>query len=128
MLSIRDCRKLIDDKSLSDKEIEQIRDAMYAVVEPLIDFIREKLGAAQERSEDQEAPFESDDAPDPFSSVNRLLAVLPPDERDHLIERAGMREYDGAMPRSEAEKHALQDLWRQGLGRLQQRTETGGEG
>ncbi len=128
MLSVRNCRKLIDDKSLSDGEIERIRDAMYAVAEPLVDFIRAKLGAGQERSGDHEDLFEANEAPDPFSSFNRLLAVLPVEEQEHLIERAGIREYDGGMPRSEAENHALQDLWRKGLGRLQQHAETGGEG
>lgn len=37
MLSIEEIRKSLDDKSLSDKEVEEIRDGLYGLAEVIFD-------------------------------------------------------------------------------------------
>lgn len=40
----------------------------------------------------------------------RLVELAPPDRREELEERAAIREFDGGLPRTEAERAALRDL------------------
>jgi len=41
MLSIEQCRKLIGDKTLSDKEVEEIRDELYVLANLAFDHWKE---------------------------------------------------------------------------------------
>jgi hypothetical protein len=43
MISIEQCRKLIADKSLTDEEIEQVRDELYALANLAFDSWRESI-------------------------------------------------------------------------------------
>lgn len=42
MISIEECKKYIGETNLSDKEIEKIRELLYAFVERSLDYIVEK--------------------------------------------------------------------------------------
>jgi hypothetical protein len=37
MLSVEDCRKYLGNTSLSDKQVEEFRDAIFALVENMVD-------------------------------------------------------------------------------------------
>jgi hypothetical protein len=36
-LTIKDCRKYLNDETLTDEKVEQIRDALYVIVESVFD-------------------------------------------------------------------------------------------
>jgi hypothetical protein len=44
------------------------------------------------------------------------VAALPPGDRERFEERAGVREFEGGMPRPEAERAALADVLGAGPG------------
>ena len=42
MLSIEECKKYIEDLNLTDKQIEEARDLVYAFVEQALDYVTER--------------------------------------------------------------------------------------
>lgn len=50
MLSIEQCRKLIDDKNLTDKEIEEIRDELYVLANLAFEHWRETKTKKKEKA------------------------------------------------------------------------------
>ena len=100
---------MIEDKSLSDQQIEIIRDHLYALADTIVGLV----------SPSAEASGESRD-----SAFIRIVTLLPEGEREMTEERAAIHEYDGMMSRDEAEKETLRNLWRIGLGSLQQEKES----
>lgn len=49
----------------------------------------------------------------PTPTFAEYRATLNVHERDHLDERAAIREFDGNLPRAEAEQKAVADMQRQ---------------
>lgn len=56
MLSIEQCRKLIDDKNLSDEEVEQIRGELYVLANLAFDHWKDTKNSAKKPLEGQESP------------------------------------------------------------------------
>lgn len=56
MISVKQCKTYIDDTNLSDKEIEEIRNEIYALVEGVFDSLEQKsikeLDYAKRNSDD----------------------------------------------------------------------------
>ena len=95
MLKVERCRRLLGKhgRELSDAEVERIRDSLYAVAGMMVDaFVEPGLGGRR--------PFE------------RALELVPENESDAVAERAAIMEFDGNLPRIEAEKRAALHLVR----------------
>ncbi len=86
MLSLEKCREILRKESLSDGEIETVRDQLYELAE-----------AALARCSILDLGRES------------VRARLDPEDSE-LSERAAIREYDGAMSRPAAELAAVIDF------------------
>ncbi len=57
MLSIEQCRKLIDDKNLSDEEVEQIRGELYVLANLAFDHWKEAKKGDKKLPEGQKTPL-----------------------------------------------------------------------
>ena len=72
----------------SDTELEKIRDSLYAMARVIVERLPEKRRGGM------------------FP-----IAFLPEDERYEAEERAAIHEFDGGLPRDEAERLALEENW-----------------
>ncbi len=82
MRSIRRCRELLDPKcSKTDAEIDHLRDDMMVLADIALDLLRDSR-----------------------------FKVITDEEQMEILERASIMEFDGHMPRVEAENKA-REMW-----------------
>ena len=90
MLSLARCRKLLPGgyKNVSDEELLELLDELYALSEVIVAKAEDELSANRGR----------------FQAATEKL---PPNERDEVDERAAIMEFDGGLRRDEAERAAI---------------------
>lgn len=116
MLSLKRCRELLGFKcALTDYELGVLRDQLYGLAQVLVEAVLDRRrgegcsGAAEAVPVD--GVGENGSAPS-IKSLQDMLTQLPPDQREHLEERAAIREFDGSLGRDEAERAAIFEYWR----------------
>jgi len=106
MLSLAECRVALDGEcSLSDEELEALRDQHYALAEMLIDYITAPDVTEVDRS--RHSGPDSETAP---RRLQEAQAHSPELDWGAVEERAAIREFDGHQSRDEAERGAVSDL------------------
>lgn len=96
MLSLARCRQILGRScQLNDQELETVRDQLYALADIAVDTGRQ-------------SHWLRDPAVD-VGADGHALRHLPDEIRESVIERAAIMEYDGALPRADAELAALSD-------------------
>lgn len=95
MLSLQQCRSLLGtDCNLTDAQVEQLRQELYALSEVAIGALQnQKLGPKSNSSGDPE--------------ICPMLSQIPDCERAQFEERAAILEYQGKLTRPEAERQAF---------------------
>jgi hypothetical protein len=98
MLSLQECRKILGPScSLDDNDIALLRDSYYSLADVILSSYRKK----------QKTPPKTTPYPKTKPSFENMLKLLSEAEREEVIERAGIMEYDGQLPREKAEEIAL---------------------
>jgi hypothetical protein len=99
MLSLQRCREILGtDSSLSDSDLQLLRDQLYALGRATVEALpRQPRTNGSPRS------------PEGFAEA---LSALPEDDRYELQERAAIAEFDGGLERSAAEQAAFSEFWR----------------
>ena len=92
MLSVNDCRKIIGDSTLCDREVESLRDRLGVIADLAIDDYL---------SEDS---FQQRETIRGLGDVERYLNS---DELYDLRERASIQEIDGGLEQDEADRAAV---------------------
>ena len=118
MLSLRRCREILANNcSMSDSEIERVREQLYVLARIMLDNARGYMPQDGPRaygpkiqSREQTAARRS--RADNHSSA--MLEVIPSEERYGIEERAAIMECEGNVCRTEAEKSALLEWVRKG--------------
>lgn len=93
MLDLRRCREILgSDCPLSDDQIELLRDQLVALADVALDTKLQDLrnGAT--------------------SVLDMAVSVVPEEQRREIGERASIMEFDGGLPRDQAERAALR-IW-----------------
>ncbi len=94
MLSIKRCREVLGNKvALEDDEIQQLRDQLYSLANAILDI----------------SPRTSSG---PETNLDAVSHLMTEEEAEEVSERAAVREFDGHMPREEAERAAVVDVIR----------------
>lgn len=94
MLSLAQCRKLLDGGcGLSDEQVLKLRNELDELAQVILDLYP-KVCSNEPRG------------------CRKVISLSVIGEREYLIERAAIREFDGGMPRKEAERAAVRDTLR----------------
>lgn len=95
MLSLQKCRSLLGtDCNLTDAQLEQLRQELYALSEVAIGaFCVQRPGPKSNGSKPQ--------------SVSPMLSQVPENERAQVEERAAILEYEAGLKKAEAERQAF---------------------
>lgn len=102
MLSLQRCRAILGHR-LDDADLERVRDQLYAVAAVTVEaFIQGQRSPAPRDVGSLGGEADRRDA----------LALLPPEERVAVEERAALMEFDGGLDRDRAERHAVLRLVR----------------
>ena len=102
MISIERCRKILNDSSLSDQEVKEIRSSLYGLANETIEFL----------TENSKFPFALIDEKSTFTdNFETALRNVPPAEREAMEERAAILEFDGGLDRELAERKAFSDYF-----------------
>jgi len=101
VIAIEKCRKIIGDPTIPDNEIESIREALYSLAFVLFD---ECAAKPKDFSRESEA-----DAGAERLQFRKALALMPEFEREHIEERAAIKEYEAELNKDEAERSAIQE-------------------
>jgi hypothetical protein len=105
VLSLQKCRVLLGtDCKLTDLEVEQLRQELYALSDVVFEAFR-----TQRKTDSQTGP--------PAKEPASCISVIPNVERDEVEERAAILEFEAGLRRPEAE--------RQAFGEWAQRRQTG---
>jgi hypothetical protein len=90
MLSLQKCRSLLGPNcELTDSQIDQLRQELYALAHIALDAHRESTQPANE---------------------NSPLEHLPRENREQAEERAAIFEFDAGLPREAAERKAIEGM------------------
>jgi len=101
VISLEKCRKILGDSSLSDNELEAIREAMYGLAFVAFDEFAVK-------------PKDTSRESSPDEGVERLqftkaLALTPEIESEQIEERAAIKQFEAGLSKDEAERSAIQE-------------------
>ena len=118
VLSLQKCRELLSSNSvLSDSSLELLRDQLYAFADiATTELIEQRRNGRYENSLGRrlqlvavpQALAITDEAVD----FEEFLNPLSLDEREESEERAAVMEYDGGLPRKQAERVVMIEHWR----------------
>jgi hypothetical protein len=106
MLSLERCRTVLgDDSPTSAADLALLRDHMYALANVAFDVF-------ESRSRKPEAPaLTGDNGENPSArGFEAALELIPEADRSSVEERAAIKEFDGGVERSEAERTAVYEL------------------
>ncbi len=97
MLSVKNCRQFLglESDNLSDREIEVLRDHLYCLATRTVAQFVETQRLAKPVSKSNALDFRA------------ALSSFGDDERGSVEERAAVMEFDGNLPRDEAERAAI---------------------
>ncbi len=107
MLSLRECQEILGHQSnLCSESLEHLRSQLYGIAEDIVDV---GIRSAGSNSSYISTPKSKSVKIDPEIVPNFELAIerLPDDQREEIIERSAIMEYNGGIPKDEAEKYAL---------------------
>lgn len=105
MLSLRRCReKLGSACSLSDGEVEQLRDQLYSLANLTLDL----LDGNQQSSVEKEMNEKTCELV--ASPLSHGISTFPEDTRIEFEERAAIMEHEGGLLKDEAEVAALNSI------------------
>jgi len=104
MLSVKNCRQILglESDNLSEREIEALRHQLYCLATLTVARFVETQSLAKSESNANVLDFRS------------ALSSLMDDERESVEERAAVMEFDGNLPRDEAERAAIALTFRGG--------------
>jgi hypothetical protein len=102
MLSLERCRSLIGpDRNLSDAQLEQLRQDLYALANAALESFRHR------EKRHNKYPVGQNPPPLQKATVSETISLLPVAERNLLEERAAILEFEAGLNRQDAERQAL---------------------
>ncbi|MBM3859221.1 MAG: hypothetical protein FJ395_06180 [Verrucomicrobia bacterium] len=120
MLTLERCREILGKEcTLSDSELELLRDQLYGLadvaVEAFVDQRQRRGKASPVAYKPEIRAIDGGDGlghgQDPVAFQD-AAALLSPDDRAEIEERAAIMELDGGLDRDRAERYSFSDLWR----------------
>ena len=103
MITTEKCRRIIGDPTISDIEIESIRETLYSLAFASFDEYSVR------QSNSNEGPRECEPEIVDRFQFNRALEIAPTTARQEIEERAAIKEFEAEMNRDEAERSAIQE-------------------